>query len=81
MKRRGEMTKTLLILGGVILLLVFAPADPVLAQGCVVEPPGALGRWSADLVSGNYRRGRRGWTQRNNGRRCRNCSWEGWECV
>jgi hypothetical protein len=52
MKRRGEMTKTLLILGGGILLVVFAPADPVLAQGCVVEPPGALGRWSADLVSG-----------------------------
>jgi hypothetical protein len=50
MKRRSEMTQTLL--GGVILLLVFAPADPVLAQGCVVEAPAALSRWSADQVSG-----------------------------
>jgi concanavalin A-like lectin/glucanase superfamily protein len=50
MKRASEVTKALF--GGVVvLLLVFAPAGPGLAQTCV-ESPVALSRRSADSVSG-----------------------------
>lgn len=51
MKRTSTMTACRYI-WVVVLLLVFASADPALSQTCPEPPAGALSRWSADSVSG-----------------------------